>query len=76
LLKNAKDIKQAKRREKLLEFADQARISRELVKLKDDVPECIPLDNFGVHDPHPPELLTFLKSLEFNTLTRRIASDQ
>ncbi|MFM7084830.1 MAG: DNA polymerase I [Hyphomicrobium sp.] len=73
LLKHAKDIKQAKRREKLLEFADQARISRDLVKLKDDVPEAVSLDKFGVRDPQPSDLLSFLRSMEFNTLTRRIA---
>ena len=39
LLARAGEIKQPKRREKLIEFADQARVSRELVRLKDDVPD-------------------------------------
>ena len=38
LLERAGEIKQPKRREKLIEFADQARISRDLVRLKQDVP--------------------------------------
>src|SRR5258705_3045575 len=38
LLARAGEIKQPKRRERLLEFAEQARISRELVRLKCDVP--------------------------------------
>ena len=38
LLARAGEIKQPKRREKLIEFAGQARISRELVRLKEDVP--------------------------------------
>ena len=38
LLERAGEIKQAKRRERLIEFALQARLSRELVRLKDDVP--------------------------------------
>ncbi len=38
LLAAAGSIKQPKRREKLIEFAEQARISRDLVRLKEDVP--------------------------------------
>ena len=37
LLERAGEIKQPKRRENLIEFADQARMSRELVRLRDDV---------------------------------------
>jgi DNA polymerase-1 len=73
LLARAGEIKQPKRREKLIEFADQARLSRELVRLKDDVPDLIAPDALGVHDPDPKTLLGFLQQMEFNTLTRRIA---
>ena len=73
LLERAEEIKQPKRREKLLEFADQARISRALVSLKEDVPEDVPVESFGVRDPHPDALIGFLRRMEFNTLTRRIA---
>jgi DNA polymerase-1 len=73
LLERASEIKQPKRREKLIEFAEQARISRELVRLKDDVPVEIPVAQLGVHDPDPKTLLTFLRAMEFNTLTKRIA---
>src|SRR4029079_6357586 len=73
LLARAGEIKQPKRREKLIEFADQARVSRELVRLKDDVPDMIPADALGVRDPDPADLLGFLRVMEFNTLTRRIA---
>ena len=38
LIARAGEIKQPKRREKLIEFAEQARISRQLVTLKVDVP--------------------------------------
>ncbi|MEQ1710028.1 MAG: 5'-3' exonuclease H3TH domain-containing protein, partial [Hyphomicrobium sp.] len=60
LLARAGEIKQPKRREKLIEFADQARMSRDLVRLKDDVPLVVPADRLGVHDPDPPTLLAFL----------------
>ena len=73
LLERAEEIKQPKRREKLLEFANQARISRALVSLKDDVPEGAPVESFGVRDPDPDSLIGFLRRMEFNTLTRRIA---
>ena len=51
LLQHASEIKQPKRREKLIEFADQARLSRELVRLKNDVDTGVPVDALGVHDP-------------------------
>ena len=41
LLAAAGAIKQPKRREKLIEFAEQARVSRDLVRLKDDVPLAV-----------------------------------
>lgn len=73
LLARAGEIKQPKRREKLLEFADQARVSRDLVRLMDNVPEVVPVDAFGVKDTDPSMLIAFLREMEFNTLTRRIA---
>ncbi len=73
LLDRAGEIKQPKRREKLIEFADQARVSRELVRLKNDVPEAEPVEQFGVRDPDADTLIGFLRRMEFNTLTRRIA---
>jgi DNA polymerase-1 len=73
LLERASEIKQPKRREKLIEFADQARLSRELVRLKADVDTGVSVDALGVHDPDPATLLGFLRAMEFNTLTRRIA---
>ena len=33
----------------------------------------VPVDALGVHDPEPDVLLGFLRDMEFNTLTRRIA---
>ncbi len=51
LLARAGEIKQPKRREKLVEFAEQARVSRDLVTLKDDVPLEIAIETMGVQDP-------------------------
>ena len=73
LLARAGEIKQPKRREKLIEFADKARISRELVRLKQDVPVAVELDRLGVQATKSPEMLAFLRLMEFNSLTKRIA---
>ncbi len=74
LLARAGEIKQPKRREKLIEFAEQARISRDLVRLKHDVPGVPPVQAFGVQDPHPAVVISFLRLMEFTTLTKRIAT--
>ena len=72
LLERASEIKQPKRRETLIEFADQVRISKQLVTLKDDVPVVIPLEDLAVQDPEPKALLEFLEEMEFRTITRRV----
>src|ERR1700727_918638 len=73
LLKRAGEIKQPKRREALIENAEKARISRQLVLLDDKVKLDVPLDELAVHEPEVRKLLAFLKALEFSTLTRRVA---
>ncbi len=73
LLERAGEIKQPKRREKLIEFADQARISRDLVTLAQDAPLKVSPEHLAVQEPAPGNLLAFLREMEFNTLTRRIA---
>ncbi len=73
LLARAGEIKQPKRRERLTEFALQARLSRDLVTLKDDVPITVSVEQLGVRDPEPDALLGFLREMEFSTLTKRIA---
>jgi DNA polymerase-1 len=72
LLERAGEIKQPKRREKLTEHAEDARISKQLVTLKDDVPDVVSMENFGTAEPEPDQLIGFLKSMEFRTITRRV----
>ncbi len=72
LLSRAGEIKQNKRRENLIEFAEQARISRRLVELDNNVPVDIALDTMAVRDPDPETLIGFCKDMEFSTLTRRV----
>ena len=73
LLFRAGEIKQPKRRESLLENAEKARISRQLVLLDDKVALDVPLDDLAVHEPDARKLVAFLKAMEFSTLTRRVA---
>src|SRR6201992_4377982 len=73
LLKRAGEIKQPKRREALIENAEKARISRQLVLLDDKVALDVPLDDLAVHEPDARKLVAFLKAMEFSTLTRRVA---
>ncbi len=75
LLANAAAIKQPKRREALIEFAEQARISKQLVTLKQDVPLEVPLDDLIVDLPDPRRLIAFLKALDMTTITRRAAAE-
>ncbi len=75
LLTRAEEIKQPKRRQNLIEFADQARISKELVTLRQDVPVETGLERFAIREPVAEEIIGFLKGLEFNTLTKRIAEE-
>src|SRR3954465_1937752 len=73
LLLRAGEIKQPKRREALIEHAEKARISRQLVLLDDKVDLEVPLDELAVHEPDARKLIAFLKAMEFSTLTRRVA---
>jgi len=73
LLERASEIKQNKRRENLIEFADLARLSKELVTLKDDVPLDVPLDGLVLEPTNGPMLVGFLKAMEFTTITRTVA---
>ena len=73
LLERAGEIKQNKRRENLIEFAEQARISRELVTLRTDTPLPVDMSEMGLTPPEAGMLMGFLKAMEFNTLTRRVS---
>src|SRR5665213_4282064 len=72
LLARAGEIKQDKRRQTLIDFADQIRLSRQLVQLDCDTPLPEPVDELKVRDPVGPDLAAFLEQMEFRTLARRV----
>jgi DNA polymerase-1 len=73
LLKRAGEIKQGKRRQSLIDNAELARLSKRLVTLDQNVPLDVPVDQLAVHEPDYKHLIAFLKAMEFNTITRRVA---
>ena len=73
LLARAGEIKQEKRRQSLIDNADKARLSKRLVTLDSNVKLDVPLDDLAVHEPDYKRLISFLKAMEFNALTRRVA---
>ncbi len=74
LLARAAEIKQPKRRESLLGQADMARISRDLVTLRDDVPTTRTIDEMRKKAPDAETLLTFLRDLGFKSLATTVES--
>ena len=61
LLARAGEIKQDKRRQTLIDFADQIRLSRQLVQLDCDTPLPAPLDDLAVREPDAETLAAFLE---------------
>ncbi len=72
VLANASSIKQPKRRENLIEFADSARISLELVTLKTDVAVEAEISAFGRRDVDPEVLAAYLAEQNFKSLLERL----
>jgi len=72
ILERAGEIKQPKRRETLINHADQIRLSKILVTLRDDVAVEESWEKFAVREPDPAMLLQFLDAMEFRTLSRRV----
>jgi DNA polymerase-1 len=72
LLAHAREIKQPKRREALIENEAKARLSKELVKLDRDVPLPCPLSALQVKPYSPEKLFPFLDEMELRALKGRI----
>jgi DNA polymerase-1 len=72
LLASAHLIKQPKRRESLVNFAEQARISRRLVQLDADAPLPKTIDELLAQPPEPGRLAAFLKEQGFRSLAHRM----
>ena len=73
LLDNAHEVKQPKRRETLINFADQIRISKQLVKLDCAMKLDFAIDDLVVSPPRIDVLVEFLKKMEFRTILKRVS---
>ena len=74
LLERAGEIKQPKRRENLIEFAEQARISRQLVLLREDAPTPLDIDAMKTPARDMDVLKAFLVEQNFKRLLVRIGA--
>src|SRR4051794_13833510 len=72
LLARAGEIKQDKRREALVNNAEAARLSKQLVTLDQNVPLEVPIADLAVHEPDYPNLIPFLQKMGFKTLAQRV----
>ncbi len=72
VLEHAGEIKQNKRRETLLANLDNARISKQLVSLKKDVPVDHGLEEYECRRPELTKLLNFVETYGFKSIRPRI----
>ena len=71
LLANTESLK-GKQKEKLEEFADQARLCRELATIVRDVPVDVSTDALAYQEPDQAKLEPMFRELEFESLGKRI----
>ena len=73
VLTNANKIKQKKRSESLVEQAELARISKQLVTLKQDVPVEVKIEEFKFNGVDYDKFHSFLEKQEFRSLISRMS---
>ena len=74
LLKNTDELK-GKQKENVTNFADQARVSKELATIITDVPIKESFDDFKLEEPDVETLTSLFEIWEFRTLTKRLFGD-
>jgi DNA polymerase I len=72
LLTRAEEVPAKRAREALIQYAAEARLSRELVTIRRDVPVELELERLAVAEPDRERLLPLLTELEFYTLVRKV----
>ncbi len=74
ILAHAPEMKANRVRDALVAEADIARLSRDLVTIRRDVPVAVKLDALRVQEPDREALATLFAELEFHTLIPRLAA--
>ena len=72
LLARAGEIKQNARRQKLLDNAENARLSKRLVTLDADAPIPLKIEDMKAHDPDTPDLRSFCEEMGFKSILTRL----
>jgi DNA polymerase-1 len=72
ILAAAPTLTKKRPREALLEQADMARLSKELVTIREDLPITLALDEMRVREPDTARLRQLFVELEFNSLARSL----
>ena len=75
LLARAGEIKQPKRRERLIEHADLARVSMKLVTLDGNAPIDDTVESFILREPDAKTLLDFLEKQAFKSIYARVKAE-
>jgi DNA polymerase-1 len=73
ILARAGEITKKRPREALFEHAENARLSKELVTIRDDLPVAFELDSLKVKEPDHERLRNLFLELEFHSLAKDIA---
>jgi DNA polymerase-1 len=76
ILAHAGEVTAKRSREALLAQADNARLSRELVTIRRDVPVELDMAELVLHEPDREALIRLLSELEFFSLVKRLAGAQ
>jgi DNA polymerase-1 len=72
ILDHAAEITKKRPREALLQYHDQARLSKRLVTIHDDVPVTLDIESLALQEPDRDRLRQLYVELEFNTLVKEL----
>jgi DNA polymerase-1 len=75
LIANANKISNPKLKEKVITYADQAKVSRDLATIILDVPVEFHEEKLRLEKPHEKELKALLDELEFKAFAKRVFTD-
>jgi DNA polymerase-1 len=74
ILEHANEITKKRPREALLQFADNARLSKELVTIRDDLPVAFDTSSMRLQEPDFAKLRDLYVELEFHSLAKNVAA--
>jgi DNA polymerase-1 len=76
LLANIDQVSGRKRQENLRQFGEQALLSKQLVRLVEDLPLEVDYDNFALGEPNRAALTALFRELEFHKLLQEFSCDE